>query len=141
VNYPFHEETIVMSQLFPDVPELEAVPPVLRSGLWMRAYRLAFFSPQTWVLAFAWTATGTCVGAILGYRLLGALGAFLLGVTVMCAAAYLFLRILLQWLARMRLAQVQSEAGWAAQEERLVITSNKTDALLAEQRRREGIDE
>src|SRR5262245_45466945 len=98
-----------MSQLFPDIPELEAVPRVLRSGLWMRAFHLALFAPQTWVLAVTWTAIGTSVGAILGYRLLGTIGAFLFGATATCAAPYFFVRFFLERLARMRLPQAQSE--------------------------------
>jgi hypothetical protein len=39
-----------VSQIWPDIPELEGIPEVLRSGIWMKAYLLCAGSKgRTWL--------------------------------------------------------------------------------------------
>jgi hypothetical protein len=128
-----------MSQIHPDIPELEGVPHVLRSRIWLRAERLALFSPQALGLALVWMAAGTTAGALLGFRLLSTWGAMLMGAAAMCLAGWLFLRYALQWLARRRLPEVQREASWTAEDHRLVGIAKEFDAVVAEYNRREGL--
>ena len=94
-----------MSQIAPDIPELEHLPHALRSIAYLRAENRALRSPLTLLLGAAVFAFGVYIGATQGARI-GTLGA-ILGTAAGFALAFVcFFRVILPWRTRRVLPSV-----------------------------------
>jgi hypothetical protein len=89
-----------MSQIAPDIPELEHVPHALRSIAYLRAQNRAFRAPLTWLIAAVLFALGIYIGATQGARL-GTIGG-VFGTAAGFALAFVcFFRVILPWRIRL----------------------------------------
>jgi len=94
-----------MSQIAPDIPELEHVPQVLRSIAYLRAQNRALRAPSTWLIAAVLFGLAIYIGATQGARL-GTIGG-LFGTAAGFALAFVcFFRVILPWRTRRILPSV-----------------------------------
>src|SRR5262249_49954085 len=101
-----------MSQIWPDIPEFDGVPEVLRSGLCMKAYTAALARRTTWLLGVLCLFACAGLGGVLGHQAFGTAGAVvgaLLGTPIALA---LFVRVILERQARRLVPAVRAAAGW-----------------------------
>src|SRR5262245_49368516 len=89
-----------MSRIAPDIPELEPVPEVLRSVVYMRALNGAIRSPLTWVIGGLAIGAGVGIGATEGRALFGTAGAAIGTALGALATLWCFFRLILPWRAR-----------------------------------------
>jgi len=104
-----------MSQIAPDIPELEHVHEVIRSLVWTRALMRAIRSPATQLMGLACCAAGAFLGGVAGLQTLGWLGALAGGLLGTMAAVYFFLKVLLQHRARRLVQVVEKEVDWSSE--------------------------
>src|SRR5262245_34678413 len=101
-----------MSQIWPDIPEFDGLPEVLRSALWMKTYTSAMSRRTTWLLGFVCLVACAGAAGLLGHRVFGMAGSIvgtLLGTTI---ALTLFVRVILEWQARRLVPAARAAAGW-----------------------------
>jgi hypothetical protein len=101
-----------VSQLWPDIPELEGIPEVLRSGIWMQAYLRALGRGTTWMLGLLCLAVCAGLCGLLGYRVANILGAVLGTVAGLVVGLVLIVRVIIEWQARRLVPVVRAAAGW-----------------------------
>jgi len=95
-----------MSRIAPDIPELEAVPYIARSGVYTQAWRLAVRSPLTWVMGGILFCAGVGIGANQGSALLGSFGAVFGALVGAAAGVWSFVKLILPWCARRSVSEV-----------------------------------
>ena len=98
-----------MSQIAPDIPELEHLPLVVRPFIYTRAVMRATRSGVTLLLGLVTFLVLTATGASAGARFLGAPGSVLGGTIAAVLAIYLFFRAVIPWQARRTIAAVERE--------------------------------
>ena len=100
-----------MSRIWPDIPELEGIPEVLRSGIWMRAYTLALSRRSTWALGLLSVGVSGCACGFLSYQIAGVIGVVLGVLAGFVIGSAFFVRVILEWRARRLVPEVRDEAG------------------------------
>ena len=115
-----------MSQLWPDIPELEGIPEVLRSGIWTKAYLSALRRWQTWLLGLLGAGVCICLCAIAGYQAGGVIGGIIGGLVGIGAGVVLFLRTILERQARRLVPELRAAAGWPPDLNVTPSTENKS---------------
>jgi hypothetical protein len=101
-----------VSQIWPDIPELEGIPDVLRSGIWTKAYLLAMRSRKTWVLGLTVLSGLASICGYLGYHVAGVVGASLGAIAGSAIGVAFFVRVIIEWRARRFVPKVRAELGW-----------------------------
>jgi hypothetical protein len=89
-----------VSQIWPDIPELEGIAEVLRSGVWMRAYTRDLSRRSTWALGLLSVGVSGWACGFLSNQIAGAIGAVLGGLAGFVIGTALFVRAILDWRAR-----------------------------------------
>jgi hypothetical protein len=101
-----------MSQIAPDIPELEHLPVVVRPFIYTRALARASRSGITLLLGLAVLCTLGAGGVVAGARLLGTPGSVLGGLAGAALAVYLFFRALVPWQTRRAIRSVERDIDW-----------------------------
>jgi hypothetical protein len=101
-----------VSQIWPDIPELDGIPEVLRSGIWMRAYTRALSRRSTWAWGLSSVAISGWGCGFLGDQIADVMGAVLGGLAGFVIGSAFFVRVILEWRARRLVPEVRNEAGW-----------------------------
>lgn len=100
-----------VSQIAPDLPELQGVPYALRSIVYVTALNRAVRSPLTWLMGALAIAVGVGIGANQGSAVFGGPGAFLGTVMGASAAIWSVFKLLLPWRTRRILPSVIEESA------------------------------
>lgn len=116
-----------MSQTFPDVPELEPIPFVIRGLVWMRATMHAVRSPETWLMFVASQVVLIGAAAAAGLQLISVAGAALGGLVGAGLALYLLFRVIIPWQARRFLRTAGRHIDWAAQFREIVEAQDRIE--------------
>jgi hypothetical protein len=101
-----------MSQIAPDIPELQDVPEPIRGVMWTRAQMYAIRSPVTRLIGFVSASVGAALAVGLGAWLAGPIGALIgmpLGIS---AGVYFCLRVVMEWRTRRVLPDVLRAVDW-----------------------------
>lgn len=101
-----------MSQIWPDIPELEGIPEVLRSGIWMKAYSLALSRRKTWILGLISLTGFAGICGRLGYQFAGVIGAVVSALTGSVIGVAFLVRVVVEWQARRLVPEVRASLGW-----------------------------
>ena len=101
-----------MSQIWPDIPELEGIPEVLRGGIWMKAYSLALSRRKTSVLGLISLAGIAGIYGALAYQFAGVTGAVVGALTGSVIGVAFLVRVVLEWQARRLVPEVRATLGW-----------------------------
>jgi hypothetical protein len=104
-----------MSQTFPDVPELEPIPYVIRGLVWTRATMHAIRSGETWLLFVGSQIALIGAAATAGLQLFSVAGAALGGLAGAVLAVYLLFRVIIPWQARRFLRTAGRDIDWRTQ--------------------------
>ena len=104
-----------MSQTFPDVPELEPIPYVIRGLVWTRATMQAIRSGETWLLFVVSQIVLIGAAATAGLQLFSVAGAALGGLAGAVLAVYLLFRVIIPWQARRFLRTAGRDIDWRTQ--------------------------
>ena len=97
-----------MSQIWPDIPELEDIPEALRSGIWMKAYLLALRRRKTWFLGLICLTGFAWICGALGNQVAGVTGAILGAVTGSGIGIAFFVRVIIERQARRLVTEVRA---------------------------------
>ena len=89
-----------MSQIAPDIPELEHVPDAIRSIVYVRAFNHAVRSPLTWLIGAIVVAAGAGIGLSSGRALFEGVGAVAGAAAGALAGIWCFFRVVLPWRTR-----------------------------------------
>jgi len=100
-----------VSQIWPDIPELQGVPEVLRSGIWMKAYSIALSRRTTWVLGLISLTGFALMFGSLGYLVVGVIGAIVGAMTGTGIGIAFLVRVVLEWQARRLVPEVRATLG------------------------------
>jgi hypothetical protein len=119
-----------MSQTFPDIPELEPVPHVVRGLVWMRATMQAIRSTATWLIFVASQILLISVGAIAGLQLFSILGAVLGGFIGAGVALFLLFRAIVPWQARRFLRTAGTQIDWRAEFREVIEAQERLDRVV-----------
>ena len=130
-----------MSQIAPDIPELEHLPVVVRPFIYTRALTRASRSSITLLLGLA--ALG-CLGAggfVAGARLFGTPGSVLGGLVGAALALYTFFRALVPWQTRRAIRIVERESDWKTEYRDLIDGHDKFTRVVDAYKKREARDD
>jgi hypothetical protein len=97
-----------MSQIWPDIPELQGVPEVLRSTIWMKAYSIALSRRKTWLLGLICLTGFAWICGSLGNQYVGFTGAVLGAMTGSGIGFAFFVRVVLEFQARRLVSEVSA---------------------------------
>jgi hypothetical protein len=126
-----------MSQTFPDIPELEPVPHVIRGLVWTRATMHAIRSGATWLMFVASQVVLISAGAIAGMRLFSTPGALVGGMLGAGLAVYLLFRVIIEWQARRYLRTTGRDVDWRAQFREVIEAQERVDRVVASGKHRD----
>jgi hypothetical protein len=101
-----------VSQIWPDIPELEGIPEVLRSGVWTKAYLLAVRSRKAWALGLTVLSGLASICGYLGHHVAGVVGASLGAIAGSAIGIACFVRVIIEWRARRFVPEVRAALGW-----------------------------
>jgi hypothetical protein len=100
-----------VAQTWPDLPELEGIPEVLRGGIWMKAYSVALRRRKTWVLGLIGLTSLASACALIGHQVAGGIGAILGAMTGAGMGIVFFVRVIIEWQARRSVREVSTTPG------------------------------
>jgi hypothetical protein len=100
-----------MSQIAPDIPELQPVPEAARSLVYVTAFNRAVRSPLTWLTGAIAIAAGAGIGLAAGRALFGGVGAVAGAAAGALAAIWCVFAVILPWRTRRVLPFVIDRAG------------------------------
>jgi hypothetical protein len=131
-----------MSQIAPDVPELEHLPEVVRPFIYTQALLRASRSRGTFLIGALIFFMSVGGGAGAGARTFGIPGGVLGGLTGGLLAAYVFFRALIPWRARRIIPIVEREIDWKVEYRELIEGCDQftrvVDAYKEREARRES---
>jgi hypothetical protein len=100
-----------MSQIAPDIPELEHLHEIVRPFVWTRAMMRAIRSPGTHAIGMTCLALAG-VAIVWGLRTRGWMGAAAVALVGVPAAVTMFFKFIIPWQARRWLPVVEKEVDW-----------------------------
>ena len=103
---------VPVAQIWPDIPELEGIPEVLRSGIWMKAYSMALRQRKTWVLGLIGLTGLAWICGSLGYQVAGVIGAALGAITGLGIGFAFLVRVVIERKARRLVPEVRATSPW-----------------------------
>jgi hypothetical protein len=126
-----------MSLTPPDIPELDDVPPIARSALWVRAVMRSTMSPVTHTAGIAALAVLAGGGAYAGTILFGATGFAAAGLCGLVAAWFVFFKVIVPLDARRQVRVVKQEANWEEEFGAAIRAHDKIQRVIAADRHRQ----
>ena len=127
-----------MSQIAPDIPELEHLPVVVRPFIYTRALTHASRSGITLLLGLAVLCCMGSGGVVAGARLFGSPGSVLGGLAGAALAVYTFFRALIPWQTRRTIRVVEREIDWKTEYRDLIDGHNDFTRVVDAYKKREG---
>jgi hypothetical protein len=101
-----------VAQIWPDVPELERIPEVLRSSIWAKAYFVAVRRRTTWVLGLICLTCFASICGVLGHQVAGGIGEILGAITGSVIGIAVFVRVVIEWQAWRSVPEARTALGW-----------------------------
>lgn len=100
-----------MSQIAPDIPELQHVPEAIRSLVYVKALNHAIRSPLTWLTGALAVAAGAGLGLTAGRALFGGVGAVAGTAAGAVVGLWVFFTVILPWRTRRVLPSAIAQTG------------------------------